>query len=223
MDVKIESSWKHLLQPEFDKPYFQEIASRIKSELSEGKVIYPAGSLFFNAFEKTPFEKVKVVLLGQDPYHNPGQAHGLCFSVPNGTPPPPSLKNIFKEINDDLGIEEPQNGDLTKWAGEGVLLLNTSLTVRRNEPASHSKIGWQIFTDAVIRLVSEKKDAVVFILWGGHAKSKQILIDPHKHLILTAAHPSPLSAFNGFFGCRHFSKTNEWLASHNLNPIDWKL
>ncbi|MCO6496705.1 MAG: uracil-DNA glycosylase [Chitinophagaceae bacterium] len=223
MEVTIESSWKSILQPEFDKPYFQELVTFIKSEISNGKTIYPPGKLFFNAFDQTPFDQVKVVLLGQDPYHNPGQAHGLCFSVPNGITPPPSLKNIFKELHDDLGIPIPNHGNLTNWAKQGVLLLNTSLTVRRNEPASHSQIGWQQFTDATIRQISEKKDSVVFILWGAHAKNKRILIDPHKHFILTASHPSPYSASNGFFGCKHFSKTNNWLINHGKTPVDWNL
>lgn len=223
MDVQIATSWKHLLQPEFNKPYFAELVNFIKTEKAAKKVIYPAGSEIFNAFENTPFDDIKVVIIGQDPYHNPGQAHGLCFSVPGSTPPPPSLKNIFKELNDDIGMEIPSHGDLTHWAKQGVLLLNTSLTVRKNEPASHSKIGWEKFTDAIIQLISDRKDHVVFLLWGAHARSKQLLINPRKHFILTAAHPSPLSAHNGFFGCRHFSKTNQILAQHGIQPIDWKL
>lgn len=223
MDVQIESSWKSALKDEFSKPYFNEIVRFLKAEIATRKIIYPKGNQIFNAFEKTPFSQVRVVLLGQDPYHNPGQAQGLCFSVPTGTPLPPSLKNIYKELRDDIGIPESKKGDLTHWAEQGVLLLNSCLTVRQNEPASHSKIGWQEFTDTVIREISHQKEGVVFLLWGSYAKSKQILIDPHKHLILTAAHPSPLSANAGFFGCKHFSKTNEWLTNHGLPPIDWKI
>src|SRR5690606_33745031 len=212
MDVKIEESWKNVLKSEFSKPYFLEAANFIKTEKSLGKVIYPPGKLIFNAFNQTPFDKVKVVLLGQDPYHGPGQAHGLCFSVPKGIKPPPSLLNIFKEIRTDIGINMPdQYGDLTSWAQQGVLLLNAALTVRANEPLSHAKFGWAAFTDAVIHTVSEKKEHVVFLLWGRFAQEKQILINPEKHYILKAAHPSPFSANNGFLGCKHFSKTNEWL------------
>lgn len=221
MKVHIETSWKSLLEEEFEKPYFIELVRFLKTEKALDKVIYPAGKNIFNAFEQTPFERVKVVILGQDPYHNPGQAHGLSFSVPDGVVPPPSLKNIFKELHDDIGIPVPGTGNLTNWARQGVLLLNASLTVRKNEPASHSKIGWEVFTDTVIRLISEKKHGVAFLLWGAFARSKQILIDPEKHLILTAAHPSPLSANNGFFGCRHFSKTNQYLVLQGEEPIDW--
>lgn len=223
MDVKIEESWKEVLKDEFTKDYFFQIVTFIKTEKAAGKIIYPPGALMFNAFEKTPFDKVKVVLLGQDPYHNPGQAHGLSFSVPNGVAKPPSLINIFKELQSDLGITPPADGNLEKWALQGVLLLNASLTVRKNEPGSHSKIGWIDFTDAVIRKISEEKKGVVFLLWGRFAQDKQVLIDETKHHVLKAAHPSPFSADKGFFGCRHFSKANEFLMQEGLQPIDWKL
>ena len=177
----------------------------------------------YNCFRFTPFEKVKIVLLGQDPYHNEGQAHGLCFSVQDGTPKPPSLVNIFKELKDDLGCDIPQSGNLTKWAKEGVLLLNTSLTVRAHQANSHSKCGWAWFTDSVISIISEKKEHVVFLLWGGNARSKKPLIDPSRHLVLECAHPSPLSAYNGFFGCKHFSKANAYLVKYGKTPIDWDL
>ena len=223
MDVKIEESWKEVLKDEFTKDYFFQIVTFIKTEKAAGKIIYPPGALMFNAFEKTPFNNVKVVLLGQDPYHNPGQAHGLSFSVPNGITKPPSLINIFKELQSDLGITPPADGNLEKWAIQGVLLLNASLSVRKNEPGSHSKIGWIEFTDAVIRKISEQKKGVVFLLWGRFAQDKQVLIDETKHHVLKAAHPSPFSADKGFFGCRHFSKANEFLMQEGLQPIDWKL
>ncbi len=223
MDVKIEASWKYILKEEFNKPYFGQIALHIKTEKSQGKIIYPPGSLIFNAFNTTAFDKVKVVILGQDPYHGPGQAHGLCFSVQNGVPPPPSLINIFKELHDDTGVPIPNHGNLTHWAQQGVFLLNASLTVRAGEPMSHSKIGWAEFTDAVIKKMSSEREHVVFILWGKFAQEKRVLIDEGKHCILKSAHPSPLSASAGFFGCRHFSKTNEYLVSKGIDPIDWKL
>lgn len=223
MDVKIEASWKDALQKEFSQPYFEKIVHFLKDAKQAGKVVYPAGSNIFNAFNTTPFEDVRVVILGQDPYHNPGQAHGLSFSVPKNVAPPPSLVNIFKEVCSDLGVPAPTHGNLEKWAKQGVLLLNAALTVEANSPMSHSKIGWHEFTNDVIRTISDKKDHVVFILWGSFAKSKQELIDRNKHLILTAPHPSPLSAYNGFFGCGHFSKTNQWLQSKGLKPIDWSL
>lgn len=223
MNVKIEQSWKDILKEEFAQSYFEDIVQFLKVEKAAGKIIYPPGSLIFNAFDTTPFDQVKVVILGQDPYHNPHQAHGLSFSVPEGIAPPPSLVNIFKELKEDVVIENPQTGNLEKWAKQGVLLLNAALTVEANKPMSHSKIGWHHFTDAVIKIISEKKEHVVFILWGGFAKSKQELIDKNKHLILTAAHPSPLSAYNGFFGCRHFSKANQWLEEKDLKKIDWSL
>jgi len=223
MDVKIEDSWKKVLKDEFTKDYFLQIVTFIKTERAAGKIIYPPGSLLFNAFDKTPFDKIKVVLLGQDPYHNPGQAQGLSFSVPKGVTKPPSLINIFKELQSDLGIAPSPHGDLEKWATQGVLLLNASLSVRKNEPGSHSKIGWIEFTDAVIKKISEEKKGIVFLLWGKFAQDKQVLIDETKHHVLKAAHPSPFSADKGFFGCKHFSKTNDFLMQEGLQPIDWKL
>jgi uracil-DNA glycosylase len=223
MDVKIEESWKSVLKNEFKKPYFLEAVTFLKTEKALGKVIYPPGSLLFNAFNTTPFEKVKVVLLGQDPYHGKGQAHGLSFSVPEGIKPPPSLINIFKELQSDTGVPIPRHGNLSKWAQQGVLLLNACLTVRENDPLSHSKIGWTQFTDSVISTISATKKNVVFLLWGKYAQEKQALIDETKHLVLKAAHPSPYSANNGFFGCRHFSKANDYLMKNGLDPIDWAL
>lgn len=223
MNVKIEASWKEVLQDEFKKPYFKGITEHLKTEKEQGKTIYPPGSLIFNAFEQTPFENVKVVLLGQDPYHGPKQAMGLSFSVPDGVPPPPSLINIFKEIHDDIGAPVPKTGNLTKWAQQGILLLNASLTVRAREPMSHSKIGWHHFTDTVIAKVSELKEGVVFLLWGKFAQEKTALINTKKHHVLKAAHPSPLAAHAGFFGCRHFSKTNEYLVKQGKDPIDWAI
>lgn len=223
MDVQIEESWKKELKDEFSKTYFQHIITFLKAEKASGKIIYPPGPLIFNAFKQTPFDKVKVVLIGQDPYHNKGQAHGLSFSVPDGVPKPPSLNNIFKELKNDLGIEIQENGNLTKWAQQGVLLLNASLTVRQNEPGSHANIGWLQFTDNVIKRISDDKDGVIFLLWGKFAQEKQSLIDETKHFVLKAAHPSPYSANNGFFGCKHFSKTNELLMKQHKIPIDWKL
>lgn len=223
MDVKIESSWKEALKSEFNKPYFEQIATHIKTEKAQGKIIYPPGSLFFNAFDTTPLDKIKVVILGQDPYHGPGQAHGLCFSVQNGVAPPPSLVNIYKELQEDIGISIPDHGNLTHWAQQGVFLLNASLSVRAGEPMSHSKIGWAAFTDNVIKTISAKKEHLVFILWGKFAQEKRTLIDESKHLVLKSAHPSPLSAHAGFFGCKHFSKANTYLVSHGIDPVDWKL
>ena len=224
MDVQIHPSWKNVLKEEFTKLYFQQIVTFLKTEKSLGKMIYPPGPLIFNAFNQTPFDKVKVVLLGQDPYHGAGQAHGLSFSVPNGVKPPPSLVNIFKEIHNDIGIEMPvAYGNLTSWANQGILLLNAALTVRAGEPFSHAKYGWAEFTDAVIKKVSDEKKQIVFLLWGKFAQEKQSLIDETKHHVLKAAHPSPFSADKGFFGCKHFSKTNELLMQSGDNPIDWKL
>ncbi|MBU6159082.1 MAG: uracil-DNA glycosylase [Bacteroidetes bacterium] len=224
MNVKIEQSWKALLDKEFSKTYFREIVAFLKIEKLQKKTICPPGSLLFNAFNLTPFEDVKVVILGQDPYHGWGQAHGLSFSVPDGVTPPPSLQNIFKEIMADLGVSMPrQQGNLTQWAEQGVLLLNAFLSVRLNEPLSHSKIGWETFTDTVIRLLSEKKEGLVFLLWGKFAQQKQSLIDENKHYVLKAAHPSPFSADKGFFGCRHFSLANEYLMRQRKSPINWKL
>lgn len=217
----MEEGWKEVLTEEFSKPYFQHAVTFIKTEKAQGKTIYPPGSLIFNAFNTTPFDEVKVVLLGQDPYHGYGQAHGLSFSVPDGVSPPPSLINIFKELHSDIGMPIPKTGNLTKWATQGVLLLNAILTVRANEAGSHSRIGWMDFTNAVISKISQGKEAVVFLLWGKFAQEKQVLIDETKHLVLKAAHPSPLSAHNGFFGCKHFSKTNNYLTKQSLHPIDW--
>jgi len=224
MDVNIESSWKGVLKNEFTKTYFLEIVTFLKMEKNAGKIIYPPGPLIFNAFTQTPFHKVKVVIIGQDPYHNPGQAHGLSFSVPSGVKPPPSLMNIYKEINASVGIAMPAEfGNLTKWAEQGVLLLNAMLTVRANEPGSHSKIGWMNFTDAVIKKISDEKSGIIFLLWGKFAQEKQVLIDETKHHVLKAAHPSPFSAYQGFFGCNHFVKTNQLLTEKGMQPIDWKL
>lgn len=223
MDVKIEESWKEILKDEFAKPYFQNIVLHLKTEKQQGKTIYPPGSLIFNAFNTTPIDQVKVVILGQDPYHGPNQAHGLCFSVQAGVPPPPSLVNIFKELHEDLGIRIPNHGNLTQWAKQGVFLLNASLTVRAGEPMSHAKIGWATFTDTVIRKISEERPHVVFLLWGKFAQEKKVLIDESKHCILKAAHPSPLSAHAGFFGCKHFSKANAYLISKGIDPVDWQL
>lgn len=223
MEVKIEAGWKSFLKQEFKQPYFLQVVTHLKTERSAGKIIYPPGSMIFTAFDKTPPDQLKVVILGQDPYHNPGQAHGLSFSVPDGVTPPPSLLNIYKEIASDIGLQLPRKGNLEKWAEQGVLLLNAALTVRANEPGSHAKIGWMDFTDAVIRAISERKEHIVFLLWGRFAQEKQVLIDETKHLVLKAAHPSPFSAEKGFFGCRHFSKTNEYLVKNGIDPIDWSL
>jgi uracil-DNA glycosylase len=223
MNVQIEESWKKVLHQEFSKSYFENIVAFLKTEKAQGKIIYPPGSLIFNAFEKTPFNKLKVLLLGQDPYHGKGQAMGLSFSVPKGVRPPPSLLNIFKELHDDVGMLIPTIGDLTPWAEQGVMLLNAALTVRAGEPNSHAKIGWHEFTDAVIKKVSDEKEGVVFLLWGSFAHQKQELIDQTKHHVLKAAHPSPYSADKGFFGCRHFSKTNKFLTDQKQDPINWAL
>jgi len=223
MDVKIEDSWKEELKTEFTRPYFLQITTHLKAEKMGSKTIYPPGPLIFNAFNTTPFSRLKVLLLGQDPYHGAGQAHGLSFSVQKGVAPPPSLVNIYKELHSDTGVPIPTHGNLTHWAEQGVMLLNASLTVRANEPMSHAKIGWADFTDAVIKKVSDDKRNVVFLLWGKFAQEKQVLIDETKHLVLKAAHPSPFSANAGFFGCRHFSKTNAYLMQNGIDPIDWKL
>lgn len=222
MNVKIEQSWKDALNGEFDKPYFEHLASFLHTEKETGKKIYPPGSLIFNAFNLTPFDKVKVVIIGQDPYHGEGQAHGLSFSVPHGVTPPPSLLNIYKEIESDLGIKLHKDGSLEGWAKQGVFLLNAVLTVRASEPTSHSRSGWIEFTDAVIKTLSDKRTGLVFLLWGNFAKTKRELIDASKHAIFEAAHPSPL-ARGAFFGCRHFSKTNDYLVEEGLSPIDWSL
>lgn len=221
MDVKIEHTWKEVLRDEFEKEYFRQLVEFLHKEKESGQVIYPPGSLIFNAFNRTPFDKVKVVILGQDPYHGAGQAHGLSFSVPEGVTPPPSLVNIYKEIESDLGISlKGKNGNLSGWADQGVFLLNAILTVRAGIAASHSRTGWATFTDSVIRTLSEHKQGIVFMLWGNFAKSKRELIDTTKHTVLEAAHPSPL-ARGAFFGCRHFSKCNAILQSEGLSPIDW--
>ena len=222
MTVKIEPSWREALQGEFDQPYFAALVQQLHAEKAAGKTIFPPGGQIFRAFDLGPLEQTKVVILGQDPYHGYGQAMGLCFSVPQGVPAPPSLKNIFKEIETDLGLRMSGSPDLTPWARQGVLLLNAVLTVRAGEPASHGSIGWQAFTDAVIRTVSDRRDGVVFLLWGSYARSKAPLIDPSRHLILEAAHPSPL-ARGAFFGCRHFSRCNDYLRFRGEVPIDWKL
>ena len=222
MDVKIEQSWKQALQSEFDKPYFAELVRFLHSEKDSGQVIFPPGNRIFRAFDLTPLDQVKVVILGQDPYHGYGQAMGLSFSVPDGVPAPPSLKNIFKEIEDDLGIRMSGRPNLEGWARQGVLLLNAVLTVRAGQAASHSGIGWQEFTDAVIRCISDRCEGVVFLLWGNFARAKRGLIDASRHYVLEAAHPSPL-ARGAFFGCRHFSRTNELLVRQGKTPIDWQL
>lgn len=223
LNIKVEESWKLVLKEEFNKPYFIQLVNHIKTEKEQGKLIYPKGSNIFNAFNKTPLDKVKVVILGQDPYHGPNQAHGLSFSVQKGIPFPPSLQNIFKELQRDTGTPYPSHGDLSSWAQQGVFLLNASLTVRAAEPMSHSQIGWAIFTDAVIRTISKGCPKVVFMLWGKFAQEKQTLIDSSKHLILKAPHPSPLSAHQGFVGCGHFSDCNHFLAKNGIDPINWHI
>ena len=218
----IEESWKAVLSDEFNKPYFQELKEFLMEEKKKFR-IFPPGPLIFNAFNSTPFQKVKVVIIGQDPYHGYGQAHGLCFSVPAGVPKPPSLVNIFKELANDLGISPPVHGNLENWAKQGVLLLNATLTVRENQAGSHQRRGWEVFTNEVIRRLSEQKEGVIFVLWGNFAIAKKELIDLSNHPVLTAAHPSPLSASNGFFGCKHFSKINEILKKQRKEEIDWRL
>ncbi len=219
---KIEDSWKFALADEFQSDYFKKLVAFVKEEVQK-QVIYPPGKDIFSAFNHTPLTAVRVVLLGQDPYHGPGQAHGLCFSVPDGVPPPPSLKNIFKELHDDLGLEIPKSGNLTKWTEQGVMLLNATLTVRAHEAGSHQGQGWEQFTDQVIRTISDLRAGVVFLLWGKYAQNKISLIDTSKHFVLTAPHPSPLSAHRGFFGCKHFSKTNQILRENGLSEINWDL
>ncbi len=224
MALQLEESWKEILKEEFEKPYMKALREFLVAEREAGKVVYPPGSLTFNAFNHTPFGKVKVVLIGQDPYHGPGQAHGLSFSVQKGVTPPPSLKNIFKELQSDItSFKIPSHGDLTKWADEGVLLLNATLTVRKGEPASHHNKGWEKFTDYAISELSAKRQGLVFLLWGKNAQAKEELIDTGKHFILKAAHPSPYAANNGFFGCRHFSKANDLLIKNGYTAIDWQL
>jgi len=220
MNVKIAEDWKELLLPEFEKEYFINLTNFIKEDIKQ-YTIYPPGKLIFNAFDKCSFEDTKVVIIGQDPYHGPGQANGLCFSVNDGVRMPPSLKNIFKEIQDDLGKPFPESGNLERWAEQGVLMLNATLTVRARTAGSHQKKGWEEFTDAVIKIVSEQKEGVVFLLWGSYAQKKGEVIDRAKHCVLSSAHPSPFSVHRGFFGNKHFSKANEYLKSIDRNEIDW--
>lgn len=220
MDVKIEKSWKEQLTDEFSKPYFEQLTSFVREEYKHNTV-YPPGPAIFNAFEHCPFDNVKVVILGQDPYHEPGQAHGLCFSVQDGTPFPPSLVNIFKEIGNDLQKPVPSSGNLIRWADQGVLLLNATLTVRAHQAGSHQNKGWETFTDAVIHRLAEQREHLVYILWGAYAQRKGAFIDTSKNLVLKSAHPSPLSAYRGFLGNHHFSKTNEYLIANGRQPINW--
>ena len=220
MEVKIAQDWKEILAPEFEKPYFEELTHFVRDEYATHR-IYPRGSNIFRAFDKCPFEKLKVVIIGQDPYHGPGQAHGLCFSVADGVPFPPSLQNIFKEVHADTGAEIPLSGNLDRWAEQGVLLLNAVLTVREHEAASHAGHGWETFTDAVVRAVAERKEGIVYMLWGSYAQRKGAIADPNKNLILKAVHPSPLSAYRGFLGCRHFSQANHYLECIGKDAIEW--
>lgn len=220
MNVQIEDSWKQHLASEFEKDYFARLTEFVRTEYHT-TTVYPPGRLIFNAFNLCPFDRTKVVIIGQDPYHGPGQAHGLCFSVNDGVSFPPSLQNIFKEIQSDLGIAAPATGNLTRWAEQGVLLLNATLTVRAHQAGSHQRRGWEEFTDAAIRALAEQREHLVFILWGAYAQKKGAFIDRDKHLVLTSAHPSPLSAYNGFFGNKHFSRTNAYLTEHGVAPIQW--
>lgn len=221
MDVKIEESWKRVLGDEFDKDYFIKLTDFVRAQYLSGKKIYPAPKNIFNAFNLCPFDDVRVVIIGQDPYHEPGQAHGLCFSVPDGITPPPSLINIYKEIESDLGRPSATHGDLTAWARQGVLLLNSTLTVAAHLAASHAGRGWEEFTDAVIRALATRREGVVYMLWGSYAQRKASIVDENKNLVLKSVHPSPLSAYRGFFGCKHFSRANEYLAAHGGKPINW--
>ena len=220
MKVSIEESWRERLQTEFDKPYFEALTDFVRMEYQRGRC-YPPGKLIFNAFNLCPFDQVKVVLIGQDPYHEPRQAMGLCFSVNDGIPFPPSLQNIFKEIHDDTGASVPASGNLTRWAQQGVMLLNATLTVREHQAGSHQGHGWETFTDAVIKVLAEQREHLVFILWGSYAQRKGAFIDRSRHLVLQSAHPSPLSAYRGFFGNKHFSQANEYLKAHGVEPIRW--
>ena len=223
MSIQLESSWRAVLEPEFGKPYMQGLKIFLKGEKQQYQV-FPPGDLIFNAFAHTPFDQVKVVILGQDPYHNIGQAHGLSFSVPLGMDTPPSLRNMYKELSTDIpGFQIPNHGDLTSWANQGVLLLNATLTVRAHTAGSHQRKGWETFTDRAIAELSDRREGIVFLLWGRYAKDKAAIIDYRKHHILTAAHPSPLSAHNGFLGCKHFSKANEFLVKQGLEPIHWQV
>ena len=222
MSLKLEESWKEVLEAEFEKEYMKNLRSFLQSQQEQKRIIYPGNSLIFNAFNHTPFKKVKVVIIGQDPYHGAGQAHGLSFSVKKGVPPPPSLQNIFKELQAEFSdFQYPKHGDLSSWADQGVLLLNASLTVEASKAGSHQNQGWEKFTDRVIQILSEQRKGIVFLLWGKFAQAKAGLIDPNRHLILMAAHPSPFSAYNGFFGCNHFIKTNEYLENNGERGIDW--
>jgi len=221
--IRLDGDWKTALVGEFEKDYMRDLRSFLANELKNGKTIYPEGKNIFNALNSTPLSKVKVVILGQDPYHGPNQAHGLCFSVQKGVPSPPSLQNIFKELQSDLGFEPPESGELTKWSHQGVLLLNTCLTVEKGRPLSHQAKGWEHFTDQIIRVLNEQERPLVFLLWGSPAQKKEILITNRRHLILKAPHPSPLSAHRGFFGSRHFSKSNQFLIQTGQEPVDWKL
>lgn len=220
MDVKIEAGWREKLREEFEKEYFIALTDFVREEYRTHQV-FPPGNRIFNAFDLCPFESVKVVIIGQDPYHNIGQAHGLCFSVTEGTEYPPSLVNIFKELNRDLGVPAPSSGNLERWARQGVLLLNAILTVRAHQALSHQNKGWERFTDAAISLLNRDRDNIVFMLWGAYAQNKGASIDPSRHLVLRTVHPSPLSAHRGFFGCSHFSKCNEWLAARGMKPVEW--
>lgn len=219
-DVRIAEDWKEVLREEFSKPYFDELVDFVKQEYASG-VVYPAGQNIFRAFDKCPFDKLKVVIIGQDPYHGPGQANGLCFSVARGVQFPPSLQNIFKEVQSDIGTPVPESGELDRWAEQGVLLLNAVLTVRAHQAASHAGRGWEKFTDAVVRAITERKQQVVYMLWGSYAQKKGAIADPQSNLILKAVHPSPLSAYRGFFGCKHFSEANKYLESVGKSPIEW--
>ncbi|PKP04434.1 MAG: uracil-DNA glycosylase [Bacteroidetes bacterium HGW-Bacteroidetes-9] len=219
---QIDEEWKEILTDEFQKPYFEVLKDFLVNERNR-YIVYPPGPKIFEAFNRTPYSKVKIVLLGQDPYHGPGQAHGLCFSVPEGIIFPPSLQNILKELEADLGYPYPKSGNLSAWADQGVLLINATLTVRANMAGSHQGKGWELFTDAVIKKLSEDRNGLVFLLWGRYAQNKKVLIDQNKHFILEAPHPSPLSVYRGFFGCRHFSKANQWLEKNGKIPVDWKL
>lgn len=221
MNVKIEESWKNALSDEFEKDYFKSLTEFVRSEYLSGKTIYPAAKNIFNAFNLCPLDKVRVVIIGQDPYHEPGQAHGLCFSVESGTDLPPSLINIYKEIESDIGHKSKTNGDLTYWANQGVLLLNSTLTVRVHAAASHVGHGWETFTDAVIKTVAQNRKNIVYMLWGSFAQNKAAIVDKNQNLVLCSAHPSPLSAYRGFFGNNHFSRANEYLVAHGQTPIDW--
>ena len=221
MDVRIEESWKEQLAEEFSRPYFEQLVTFVRNEYMSGTPVYPPAKLIFNAFDHCPFNNVKVVILGQDPYHGAGQANGLCFSVNKGVPFPPSLTNIFKEVSDDTGAPPPENGDLTRWSDQGVLLLNATLTVRSGCAGSHQKKGWEEFTDAVIRILAQKREHLVFILWGSYAQKKGAFIDRNRHLVLSSPHPSPLSAYHGFFGNHHFSLANDYLQSHGKAPVVW--